>query len=70
MPVLFERAGQRAGQILGRSPYLQAVHAPGPVARIGETLDVEIVGAGPNSLSGLILDPRRGRHDAGARAVC
>jgi tRNA-2-methylthio-N6-dimethylallyladenosine synthase len=70
VPVLFERAGQRAGQILGRSPYLQAVHAPGPVARIGETLDVEIVGAGPNSLSGLILDPRRGRHDAGARAVC
>src|SRR5262245_31193559 len=70
MPVLFERVGHRAGQILGRSPYLQAVHAPGPAARVGETLDVEIVGAGPNSLSGLILDPRRGRHDAGARAVC
>jgi tRNA-2-methylthio-N6-dimethylallyladenosine synthase len=70
MPVLFERAGQRAGQILGRSPYLQAVYAPGPVARIGETLDVAIVGAGPNSLSALILDPRRGGHDAAARAVC
>jgi tRNA-2-methylthio-N6-dimethylallyladenosine synthase len=70
MPVLFERAGQRAGQIIGRSPYLQAVHAPGPAGRIGETLDVEIVGAGPNSLSGLILEARRGGHDAETRAVC
>jgi tRNA-2-methylthio-N6-dimethylallyladenosine synthase len=61
MPVLFERAGQRAGQIVGRTPYLQAVHAPGPVGHLGKTLDVEIVGAGPNSLSGLILEPGAGR---------
>src|SRR5262249_32833755 len=27
LPVLFERAGRRAGQIVGRSPYLQAVYA-------------------------------------------
>jgi tRNA-2-methylthio-N6-dimethylallyladenosine synthase len=70
MPVLFERVGQRAGQILGRSPYLQAVHAPGPVEHIGATLDVEIVGAGPNSLSGSILATRRGGRDAAPRAVC
>ena len=27
MPVLFERAGRHPGQLVGRSPYLQAVHA-------------------------------------------
>jgi len=70
MPVLFERAGQRAGQIIGRSPYLQAVNAPGPLGHVGEILDVEIIGAGPNSLSGSILQPRRGGHDAQTRAMC
>ena len=64
MSVLFERAGQRPGQIVGRSPYLQSVHAQGPADMSGASLDVEILAAGPNSLSGLILDPGRGRHDA------
>ena len=27
MPVLFERRGRRPGQLIGRSPYLQSVHA-------------------------------------------
>jgi len=70
MSVLFERQGQRQGQIIGRSPYLQAVHAPGAQQHIGGSLDVEILGAGPNSLSGLILDPGRGRHDAERHAMC
>src|SRR5262245_30878614 len=70
MAVLFERQGQRQGQIVGRTPYLQAVHAPGAQRHIGESLDVEILGAGPNSLSGLILDAGRGRHDAEPRAMC
>jgi tRNA-2-methylthio-N6-dimethylallyladenosine synthase len=70
MPVLFEREGQRGGQVVGRSPYLQAVYAPGAVRHLGALLDVEIVAAGPNSLSGLILEPRRGGHDAETRAVC
>ena len=59
MSVLFERAGQRPGQIIGRSPYLQAVHAQGPADWVGRSLDVEILAAGPNSLSGLIRDPAR-----------
>ncbi|HEU0157925.1 MAG TPA: tRNA (N6-isopentenyl adenosine(37)-C2)-methylthiotransferase MiaB [Hyphomicrobiaceae bacterium] len=70
MPVLFEREGQRGGQVVGRSPYLQAVYAPGAVRHLGALLDVEIVAAGPNSLSGLILEPRRGGHDAETRPVC
>jgi tRNA-2-methylthio-N6-dimethylallyladenosine synthase len=59
MSVLFERAGQRSGQIIGRSPYLQAVHAQGRADWVGRSLDVEILAAGPNSLSGLIRDPAR-----------
>jgi len=70
MAVLFERPGQRQGQIVGRSPFLQSVHAQGSPHQIGKSLDVEILGAGPNSLSGLILDPGRGRHDAETRTMC
>jgi tRNA-2-methylthio-N6-dimethylallyladenosine synthase len=70
MPVLFERPGQRQGQILGRSPYLQAVHAQGAPHQLGKSLDVEILSAGPNSLSGLIVNPERGRHDADSHAMC
>ena len=70
MPVLFERPGQRPGQIVGRSPYLQAVHAQGTPQHIGGYLDVEILSAGPNSLSGLILQPGRGSYGAEARAMC
>ncbi len=29
LPVLFERPGRHAGQLIGRSPYLQAVHCAG-----------------------------------------
>ena len=52
LPVLFERPGKRPGQLVGRSPYMQAVHAEADTARIGDIADVEILAAGPNSLSG------------------
>ena len=52
LPVLFERPGRRTGQIVGRSPYMQAVHAQAGAARIGDLAEVEILAAGPNSLSG------------------
>jgi tRNA-2-methylthio-N6-dimethylallyladenosine synthase len=53
--VLFERAGRKAGQIAGRSPYLQAVHVEANEALIGEIFPVRITQAGPNSLSGVII---------------
>ena len=52
LPVLFERPGKRDGQLVGRSPYMQAVHAEAGAARIGDLAEVEILAAGPNSLSG------------------
>jgi tRNA-2-methylthio-N6-dimethylallyladenosine synthase len=52
MTVLFERKGRRAGQLIGRSPYLQAVHAPAVSSILGRIVEVAITGAGPNSLAG------------------
>jgi len=54
LKVLFERAGRKPGQIAGRSPYLQAVHGEGREALIGQIVEVDIVGVGPNSLTGVI----------------
>ena len=54
LPVLFERQGRKPGQIAGRSPYLQAVHGDGPEGLIGRIVEVDIVSAGPNSLTGVI----------------
>ena len=55
VPVLFERPGRRAGQIGGRSPHMQAVHADGPASLLGTVADVEILAARPNSLRGRIV---------------
>ncbi len=54
VPVLFERAGRHEGQLIGRSPYLQAVHAFAAEGLLGRVVPVEILGSGPNSLSGVI----------------
>jgi tRNA-2-methylthio-N6-dimethylallyladenosine synthase len=52
LPVLFEKPGRRAGQVAGRSPYLQAVHCEGDASLIGRIAPVRITSAGPNSLAG------------------
>ncbi len=54
LSVLWETPGKRAGQIVGRSPYLQAVHAEGEARLIGSIMSVEILGASQNSLSAVI----------------
>jgi tRNA-2-methylthio-N6-dimethylallyladenosine synthase len=57
LPVLFEKPGRHEGQLVGRSPYLQSVHADAEIDRIGEILPVTIRAAGPNSLSGIVAAP-------------
>jgi tRNA-2-methylthio-N6-dimethylallyladenosine synthase len=52
LPVLFEKTGRHSGQIVGRSPYLQAVHASAPDHLIGEIVPVRIESAARNSLAG------------------
>ncbi len=54
LPVLFTGPGRRPGQLSGRTPYLQPVHADGPVSLIGRECPVRIVGGHPNSLSGTL----------------
>ena len=55
--VLFEKPGRRSGQVVGRSPYMQAVFAEGPPSLIGALTRVEIVGVEPHSLKGRIVAP-------------
>ncbi len=55
MPVLFDRPGRRAGQSLGRSPFLQAVHVDDASVATGDLREVRIVAAQPNSLAGATL---------------
>ncbi len=52
LPVLFEKAGRHQGQVIGRSPYLQAVHCCGDASLIGRIVPVAIAEAGANSLAG------------------
>jgi len=51
--ILIERKGKHAGQMVGRSPWLQSVHVD-TSARPGDILDVTLVAAGPNSMTGAI----------------
>jgi tRNA-2-methylthio-N6-dimethylallyladenosine synthase len=59
--VLFERPGQRPGQIVGRSPYLQPVHVMAPSSLIGDIHAVTIDDVGSNSLFGHLagMHPRQ-----------
>ena len=54
LPVLFERAGRRPGQVVGRSPYLQPVHIEASERLIGTITPVLITHATRGSLTGQI----------------
>ena len=59
LPVLFERPGRHPGQLVGRSPYMQAVHAALPGAVVGDIVDMRIIEAQANSLAGVAAEPER-----------
>jgi tRNA-2-methylthio-N6-dimethylallyladenosine synthase len=54
VPVLFERQGRQAGEFVGRTPYLQLVHAAGAGDLVGSTANVAVTEARRMSLSGVI----------------
>jgi tRNA-2-methylthio-N6-dimethylallyladenosine synthase len=61
LPVLFEKPGRHDGQLIGRSPYLQAVHATAPDRLIGQIVPVRVTSAARNSLAGeLETEPAQG----------
>ena len=55
MDVLFEKPGRKAGQAVGRSPYLQPVHVDGAGDLIGQIRTVRIAEVLSNSLRGAWL---------------
>ncbi len=55
LPVLFEREGKREGQLVGRSPYMQAVYALAPKALLGSVAEVRIKAGYANSLAAEFL---------------
>jgi tRNA-2-methylthio-N6-dimethylallyladenosine synthase len=54
IPVLFEKPGRHPGQWIGRSPYLQGVHAAAPASVLGRVVPVRITEASLNSLGGVL----------------
>jgi tRNA-2-methylthio-N6-dimethylallyladenosine synthase len=56
MAVLFDRPGKYPGQLVGRGPYMQPVHAEVPDDLFGAVADLRITGAFANSLAGVPVD--------------
>jgi tRNA-2-methylthio-N6-dimethylallyladenosine synthase len=54
LPVLLERPGRHPGQLVGRSPYLQAVQVSGPGLRVGDLVPVSIERRNAHSLAGAV----------------
>ncbi len=54
LPVLFEKPGRHPGQLIGRSPYLQAVHVDAPEEAMGTIRPVTIEAALSHSLKGVL----------------
>ena len=63
--VLFERPGRHAGQLVGRSPYNQAVHVDAPGHTVGDMATVFIETCKSHSLGGRLLEGDR--PEPGAR---
>jgi tRNA-2-methylthio-N6-dimethylallyladenosine synthase len=53
--VLYEKPGRIAGQMVGKSDHLHAVHVTDPSGRIGDLVRVRITGAMTNSLAASVV---------------
>ena len=59
LDVLLEKPGKLPGQLVGRSPYLQAIQVMAPAGLIGSIQRVTITEVGSNSLFGALADENR-----------
>jgi tRNA-2-methylthio-N6-dimethylallyladenosine synthase len=57
--VLLEKPGKLPGQLVGRTPYLQAVQVMAPRAMIGSLVPVTVTEIGSNTLFGALAQERR-----------
>lgn len=55
--VLFLEPGRHPGQLVGRTPWLQPVHAQAPATLAGDIRPVTITAIHPNSLAGRLAEP-------------
>jgi tRNA-2-methylthio-N6-dimethylallyladenosine synthase len=61
MDILLEKPGRLPGQLVGRSPYLQAVQVMAPANLIGSVRRVSVTEVGTNSLFGALADEKHAR---------
>jgi tRNA-2-methylthio-N6-dimethylallyladenosine synthase len=61
MDVLLEKPGRLPGQLVGRSPYLQAVQVMAPAKLIGSVRRVTVTEVGSNSLFATLADENHAR---------
>lgn len=54
IPVLFDRKGNKDGQLLGKTPWLQSVYVTAPERLFGQITDVKITNAYQNGMAGEI----------------
>ena len=71
MAVLLNRPGRVPGQLVGRSPFMQAVHVDAGGGTMGDIVELKITVAHANSLTGAPVDdnagaPGRARERASA----
>ena len=55
LEVLFQERGRREGQLIGKSPWLQSVHAEAPERLVGRLVEVRIASGHANSLAGDVV---------------
>ncbi len=55
MPVLFESKGRHAGQLVGRTPYMQNLHAKLDKTYLNKIVNIKVTEATTNSLSGELI---------------
>jgi tRNA-2-methylthio-N6-dimethylallyladenosine synthase len=63
VPVLFAQPGRRPGQLVGKTPWLQSVHADGNARLIGHIVETRLTAGHANSLAGEIVT---GAYEAAA----
>jgi tRNA-2-methylthio-N6-dimethylallyladenosine synthase len=69
LPVLLERPGRHAGQQVGRTPYLQAVHVEAAGRRLGQTIDALITESHAHSLAAVPVEPAAARPGVHCRGM-
>ncbi len=62
LPILFERPGRLPGQLIGRTPYLQSLHASAPASLIGRVAPVRVAAVTPNALAGDLTEEAEAQH--------